>query len=96
MCSLSALGVAPGKRISAEQMLTSSLRRCKELDERLAQPPLVLPEQHAAKLGERIGRRIVQHPEDRLAVVDRHYRIAVVAGLELLGDVVEVGPAEQR
>ena len=87
MCSLSALGVAPGKRISAEQMLTSSLRRCKELDERLAQPPLVLPEQHAAKLGERIGRRIVQHPEDRLAVV---------AGLDLLGDVVEVGPAEQR
>ena len=73
--------------------MTERLRR-----EPLAHPPLVLDEQRGAELRERIGRRIVERPEDRLAVDDRqreHLRLAVVASLELLGNVDEAAFAEQ-
>jgi hypothetical protein len=40
------------------------------LCEPLAQTPLVVPEQHAAQLGETLG-RVIERPEDCLAVWDR-------------------------
>jgi len=69
----------------------------KRLDEPLPHTPLVLSEQHAAELGERVG-RVVERSDDCFAIGHRqreHDRFAVVGGLEPLRRVVEAGVAEQ-
>ena len=69
-----------------------------ELDEPLAHTPLVLHEQHAAQLGEPLGRRIVECSEDRLAVGDgqgKHRRLDQQRVVELVCDVLETPAPEQ-
>jgi hypothetical protein len=49
--------------------------RASRLHEPLAHPPLVLLQQHSARLGQRLRADIVERPEDALAIFDgeRHY-----------------------
>ena len=63
-----------------------------------AHAPLVLDEERGAELRKPIAGRIVERPENRLAVDDRqreHLRLSVVGTLDLLGRVNEATLAEQ-